>query len=91
MLPFPQCGSASTINLYKVLFKLFALHDLPSPLPLPGVVADKVLQKHIVSLDQGGKALGVRFPLLTARDVPPGHGVLPVVQQLTPWVWIVLV
>ena len=49
------------------------------------------MQEHIVPIDQGGEALGVRLPLLPARDVPPGHGVLPVVQQLTPGVVRVVV
>ena len=71
-LPFPQGCPASTVNLHQVLVVLLALHDPAGALPPSGVVAHQVLQLGEVR----------SIPLLSACDVPPGHGLLPVVQQL---------
>ena len=50
------------------------------------MVAHQVLQEDVVSLVQLDKVLGLGLPLLPTRDVPPGHCVLPVVEQLAPGV-----
>lgn len=84
MLPVPQSCPASTISLDQVLIKILALHNFPGTFPSPGMVSNQVLQEHVVTTLQGREGLGVGFPLLPTRDVPPGHGLLPVVQELSP-------
>ena len=86
VLPVPQCGSACAVDLHQVLVVLLALHHLAGALPPPGVVAHQVLQEDAVPLHQLGKVLGVGLPLLPACNVSPGHGVLPVIQELFPGV-----
>ena len=89
VLSVPEGSPASAVNLHQVLVVLLALHDLAGALPPPGMVAHQVLQEDIVPLLQLGEVLGVSLPLLSARDVPPGHGMLPVIQQLFPGVvWV---
>ena len=84
VLPVPQGGPASTVNLHQVLVVLFELHNLAGALPPPGVVAHLVLKEDVVPLYQMSEVLGEGLPLLPACDVPPGHSMLHLVQQLTP-------
>ena len=83
-LPISQCQPSCPINFDHILVKFLTFHDYPSPVPSPWLMSNLVLYEHLHANLQRSELGSVLRPSLMVCDMPLGHGILPVVEELLP-------